>query len=107
MQSALLLTLSVSLQAAGPAQEISAQFAVRRQAQAEASPSTDTLITDDTLMDTTTRGGLRDILAVPAFRRLWLAQVVAHPLRQCRPLGRTHVFAIDLRHLLKGRVPVT
>ena len=44
---------------------------------AEASPSTDTLITDDTLMDTTTRGGLRDILAVPAFRRLWLAQVVA------------------------------
>jgi MFS family permease len=37
----------------------------------------DASLTDNKTPDITTRGGLRDILAVPAFRRLWLAQLVA------------------------------
>jgi MFS family permease len=40
-------------------------------------PSADAAPTEHDIPDTTTRGGLRDILAEPAFRRLWLAQLVA------------------------------
>ena len=43
---------------------------------AETIPSADVLAENDP-PDTITRGGLRDVLGVPAFRRLWLAQLVA------------------------------
>lgn len=43
----------------------------------ETRPSTDAAVAEHEPADFTTRGGFRDVLAIPAFRRLWLAQVVA------------------------------
>lgn len=43
----------------------------------ETIPGVDAAAAEHEPPDITTRGGFRDILAVPAFRRLWLAQLVA------------------------------